>query len=391
MKKMKGLMLVALAASAVAAEAAEEKKWEVYGFAQADYVQDFKRVNPAWDDTLRPSKIPTQDGQFGSDGQAIISVRQSRFGVKGALPVNEHLINTKFEFDMFGVGPDEGQTTIRLRHAYGEYGKWLAGQTHSLFMDIDMFPNIIDYWGPNGMVFLRNPQIRYTFFKGPEEFAVGIEKPSNDIDPGKLRTIEPLGNNISNDEKLPDVSAYYKVTRNWGYLRVGGLLRSIGFETLNTPSNEPKGRQTGLGFNLTSNIKTTDKDILRLGLVYGKGIASYMNDGGTDLAPDGSIGNIHPRAIPLMGLQIWYDHSWSEKYTSSIGYSRTQVDNAGLQNGDAFHKAEYASVNFLSTPVKNVMVGGEVLYGNRQDKDGAYGDDLRTQISFRYNFSSLDF
>src|SRR5262249_51204581 len=69
---------------------------EIYGFAQADYVQDFKRVDPAWDDTLRPSRIPTSPGAFGSDGQAIISVRQSRFGAMGSFPVQEKTLKTKF-------------------------------------------------------------------------------------------------------------------------------------------------------------------------------------------------------------------------------------------------------------------------------------------------------
>jgi len=29
-------------------------------------------------------------------------------------------------------------------------------------MDIDVFPNTIDYWGPSGMVFYRNVQMRWT-------------------------------------------------------------------------------------------------------------------------------------------------------------------------------------------------------------------------------------
>ena len=33
-------------------------------------------------------------------------------------------------------------------------------------MDIDTFPNAIDYWGPNGMIFVRTPQIRYTYKTG---------------------------------------------------------------------------------------------------------------------------------------------------------------------------------------------------------------------------------
>ena len=35
---------------------------------------------------------------------------------------------------MFGVGPDAGQTTIRLRHAYGQWRQIGAGQTNSQFM-----------------------------------------------------------------------------------------------------------------------------------------------------------------------------------------------------------------------------------------------------------------
>ena len=102
-------------------------------------------------------------------------------------------LNFKFEFDLFGTGVDAGQTTFRLRHAYGEWGQILAGQTNSLFMDIDVFPNTIDYWGPSGMVFYRNVQIRWTPFKTDNShFSIAIERPGNDIDPGNLRLIEGL-------------------------------------------------------------------------------------------------------------------------------------------------------------------------------------------------------
>ena len=37
-------------------------------------------------------------------------------------------LRTTFEFEMFGTGVDEGQTTFRLRHAYGELGAFGAGQ-----------------------------------------------------------------------------------------------------------------------------------------------------------------------------------------------------------------------------------------------------------------------
>jgi hypothetical protein len=33
-----------------------------------------------------------------------------------------------------------------------------------------------------------------------------------------------------------------------------------------------------------------------------------------------------------------------------------------------------------------VMLGAEVLYGLREDNDGATGDDLRLQLSVQYRF-----
>ena len=41
----------------------------------------------------------------------------------------------KFEFDLYGVGVDAGQTTMRVRHAYMNWGPFLVGQTNTLFMD----------------------------------------------------------------------------------------------------------------------------------------------------------------------------------------------------------------------------------------------------------------
>src|SRR3954465_10142755 len=90
--------------AATGAARAEAPKFEIFGFAQADYIQDFKRVNPAWDATLRPSRIPTIDGQFGSDGQGIISVRQSRFGASATQEIGGKTLEIKFDFDLFGVG-----------------------------------------------------------------------------------------------------------------------------------------------------------------------------------------------------------------------------------------------------------------------------------------------
>src|SRR3974377_817693 len=105
-------------------QAAAKPSFTIYGAAQLDYMFDVHRVDPTWEDTLRPSKIPTTEGLFGSDGQSLFSVKQSKFGVQGDVPVGRALsdIDFKFEFDLFGVGANAGQTTFRLRHAYAQWG-----------------------------------------------------------------------------------------------------------------------------------------------------------------------------------------------------------------------------------------------------------------------------
>jgi len=367
--------------------------FNIYGFAMADYIYDIKRVDPAWDDTLRPSKIPTVDGLFGSDGQSTFSAKQSRLGVKGDIPVGGGFddITFKFEFDLFGVGVDADQTTIRLRHAYGEWGQFLAGQTNSVFMDGDVFPNVVDYWGPTGMVFLRNPQFRWTPIKDDHNsFAIAIEKPSNDIDVGTIREFDPeLGNNLENDQKYPDLTAHYNYQDNWGHVQLAAILRNVAYDTLNTHNNEPKGSELGWGVDLTGHVNVLERDKVLLGVVYGEGIASYMNDGGVDLAPQGAFpNNVHAQALPLLGISAYYDHYWSSRWSTSLGYSITKVDNANLQDANAFRSGEYASVNLLYTPVKNFMVGGEFLWGQRSDNGPASGDDLRFQLSAKYDFGA---
>jgi hypothetical protein len=398
----KGLLAAAVSAALLASAPAvaedSGRSFEIYGFAQADYIQDIGgRLDPDWDDAFRPSKI-CFDGACGEDGQASISVKQSRFGVKGTMPTGEGSspLTFKFEFDLFGTGADAGQTTFRLRHAYGEWGSILAGQTNSLFMDGDVFPNTIDYWGPSGMVFYRNVQIRWTPYKtDSSHFSIAIERPGNDIDSGNLRLIEGLEDvDVRNDEELPDLTAQYRFGGDWGHLQFGGILRKVGYELRSDPADEwTQGSETGWGINVGSVINVLEKDAIRLQVVYGEGIASYMNDGGMDLAPaanfdDATVTDLEAEAVQLTGVLAYYDHWWSNKWSSSIGYSYNEVDNTNFQDPGAFQKIDYASGNLLYYPGENLMIGGELMWGERTNNDGASEDDVRFQFTVKYNFGT---
>ena len=199
---------------------------EVYGLAMLDMGFQSSQNDPAWFDVIRPTKLPAFENEFGRDGHLYSGVRQSRLGVKAFVPTRLGELSTIFEFELFGVGADAGQTTIRLRHAYGELGQFGAGQTWSPFMDIDGFPNSIEYWGPSGMAFFRNVQVRWMPLKGDSRITLALERPGASGDQGDFADRIEL-QNISGHFPAPDFSAEGRWGGDWGYVELAGILRYL--------------------------------------------------------------------------------------------------------------------------------------------------------------------
>jgi len=385
---------LAAAIPAARAQATDDAKAKIslYGFAMLDMGIDFGQNDPDWFDVMRPTKLPAFNDQFGKDGNFYSGVRQSRLGVKSWVPTKLGELYTVFEFELFGTGVDAGQTTFRLRHAYGQLGHFGAGQTWSPFMDPDVFPNSIEYWGPNGMVFFRNVQVRWMPLMGDHALTFALERPGASGDQGSVAgRIELSG--IQARFPVPDVSAQYRWTAGWGHLQVAGIFREIKWDDLiaNTPGHayDLSGSELGWGFNVSTNVKF-NKNTLRASLVYGEGIENYMNDAPVDVGIETHIGsplNIDGKALPVLGLVAFYDCTWNDKWTSSFGYSRVDISNSDLQAADAFKTGQYALANALYTPIKDLMFGPELQWGKRENNsDGFSVDDLRVQFSVKYNF-----
>lgn len=372
------------AASGKGAADAGNARIELSGKVQLDVIQDFRRVDPAWNSTLRPSTIPVRcpgDPGCGKDGESVFSVRQSSLAIRGFVPTGAGELRTEFSMDLFGVGG--GNTQMRLLNAWAEIGPFGAGQYDSLFMNGETFPRTIDYWGPSGMVFVRNPQLRWNVpSRDGLSVAVSIEAPNSAIDTGKVADVDPaLG--VRGRSPWPDVVGRVGVQRDRVRLQAAGIVRTVAYETANTPGHAPSGTRTGWGLNVSGVANTVGRDRLVGQLVYGKGIASYMNDGGVDIAPNAAL---KAELVPSLGGFLYYDRHWSDRWSSSIGYSVHRQDTLGGQRPDAFRQGRYASVNLLWYPARNVLVGGELLWGRKVQLDGAQGDDVRLQVSSQFRF-----
>ena len=369
----------------------DKSRFELYGFAMTDVGYRGEGFDPDWFDVMRPTKLAAFENEFGTGGETYFSVRQTRFGVKSWVPTKLGEMYVIFEFDLFGVGNDAGQTTFRLRHAYGEIGQFGAGQTMSPFMDIDVFPNSLDYWGPSGMVFFRNIQVRWMPIKGDTRLTVALERPGASGDQGRFEDRIEL-DGIQGNFPLPDLSAEYRLGGDWGYFEVAGMLRYIEWDDTNDDEFDLSGDAVGWGINLSSNVKLGDADTLRLQVVYGEGVENYMNDSTVDIGIEPDPGNplapIKGVPLPVLGVVAFLDHSWGDGLSTSVGYSLSDIDNAPGQSPEAFSKGEYALVNLLHSPVPNMMYGAELQYGRRENfADGWSTDNFKIQFSFKYNFS----
>lgn len=394
-------LTIIIAAIAVNLQAQDKNWFQVYGFAMTDIGYDFKQIHPDWYDVVRPTKLPTYENEYGTDGNAYFSVRQTRFGVKSSTQTGLGELFTQFEWELFGTGVDAGQTTIRLRHAYGELGCIGVGQYWSPFMDIDVFPNTVEYWGPNGMAFFRNIQFRYMPIKGDTRLTFALERPGASADGGVYSEILQE-QNIDAQFPVPDFSAEYRSAHDWGYVELAGIVRYMKWKDQGADSIDLSGDAIGWGLNLSSNIKITQNDIARLSVLYGAGVQNYMNDATVDVGiettndPEKPVKGV---AIPLLGVVAFLEHNWSNKFATAIGYSMLSMDNTNGQSYGAFKMGNYAIGNLIYYPVENVMMVAELQYGNRdnfnnleagQEYPEEYlktSDILKLQFSFKYNFS----
>jgi DcaP outer membrane protein len=368
-----------------------KSSFEIYGFAMLDIGHDFKQIHPNWFDTMRVTKLPSVENQFGRDHSTFAGVRQSRLGIRSTNPTTLGALNTTFEFELFGTGVDEGQTTFRLRNAYGELGAFGAGQTWSPFMDPDVFPNSLEYWGPTGWVSFRNVQVRWMPIVGGHDVMLALERPGASGDAGVYSDRVEL-QNINPRFPLPDFSGAYKYSSSWGYARVAGMLRSIKWDDVLDDSFELSGDAVGWGLSLSSNLKPSSSDTVRLQFVFGEGIQNYMNDSPVDIGIANNFGNavtpVVGEPVPITGLVAFLDHTWNEKFSSAFGYSRQDNDNTDAQVPNAFKAGQYMLGNLLYYPAPNAMVGAELQWGRRENfSDGFQSDGLKLQVSFKYNFS----
>ncbi|MDZ7614080.1 MAG: DcaP family trimeric outer membrane transporter [Flavobacteriaceae bacterium] len=388
----KNLILLTVVLFAYSLWSQEEKKYlfVMYGQVMTDVGYNTGQVNPDFFDVMRPTQLPSFENEYGLDGNFAFSVRQSRMGFRSYFDTKFGQLETRFEFDLFGVGSNVGQTAFHMLYAYVELGMVGAGHHWSLFSDVDGFPNTLEYWGPSGLSLCKNVQIRFMPLKGETRLSFALENPGGSRDEG-IYTDRIELDDVKARFRLPDFTAECRVTKDWGYVELAGVIRRIQWEDLGNDQYDLTGSATGWGVNLSTNLIFGEKNIFRGQAVHGEGIQNLMNDATTDIGIQNNFDNpvspVKGVALPITGFSAYLDRKWNDDFTSSIGYSTVIIENSDAQAPSAYHKGHYASVNLLYYPIKNVTAGMELIWIDRENNEDGWTDSsTKIQISLRYSF-----
>lgn len=299
----------------------------------------------------------------------------------------------------FIEGDFEGQNeSFRLRHAFGQYNYLLAGKTWSTFANVNALPEEVDFEGVNGVVLRRQPQLRiFPGFGKDFSFVFSIEEPNTDISNG----IGTKGNwdLVAAMDGLP-----LGELGDWNY-RVSAILRDLRGQYVTDGQgdpDEPIGESSTTGWGITTSGQKSfdgwgEGDFVQWQLTYGEGIGRYLNDlstvGGGDAVfdPKGKL-----RALPILAGFVSYRHHWASMpwfmdnwpgiWRSNFIFSWIDVDNYEFQDDNDYYQTWRTSANLLYFPTQNLRLGGELLWGQRRNKDGSSGSAAQLQLSARYNF-----
>lgn len=349
-------------------------------------------------DSFAASSIAVDDSPADSeDGQFRAHAKQSRLWFKTTTSTSRGDLKTHIEGDFLGAGGNEtfsNSTTFRLRHAYGQLGGLLVGQTWTNFMSLHSYPDTVDFFGPAGMPFVRQAQVRYTFnASGKLAVAVSVENPElsarNDLGDklsseggGDLVTVGADGN--AGRDTLPDFVVAAKYSSDAVTVKVSGLLRQLQLEEATNLATLTAAGESELGWGVHGSLSAPlGNDLIMLNATYGEGIGRYLINGGSnDLFVDTAAGTVEAPA--MLGVAGAYQHAWNDKTNSTLAVGFAN-------NSDTFAATDIetlitAHLNLWYAPVDNARFGIEAIYGTMEQAGGLEGDAVRIHFGAQYSF-----
>jgi hypothetical protein len=342
------------------------------GYVKASVVNSLDPL--AITDRFIVGSIPVDDIDDTVEAESSVTASQSRLNFDLREPTKVGLLRAFIEGDFEGDGD-----TFRLRHAFGQWNRILAGKTWSAFVDAQATPEEVDFEGLNGRINVRQAQVRVMPHIGRQfEFQLSLEDPDPQIENG------------SGVSRVPDLIASARFQPHEAlHVKVGAMVRQIRGQWENDPGNTEK--DTAWGLTLSGKFDTPifdERDSVLFQFNGGNGIGRYVND-------LSSVGSFDGRFDPVTGELDMIDvlagyvsaqHWWGQTLRSNFTLGFVDVDYSGSNEPDDYKRTVRVSTNVFWSPTPRIDLGGELLWGKRENQDGNDGTASQVQVAAKYRF-----
>jgi hypothetical protein len=293
-------------------------------------------------------------------------------------------VKVVYKNNFFGF--DGPEMDYNLQYMYGELEaknySLLVGYYLSGFTDVSVFPNTLDYEGPNSFTFKYSPQVRYTptIFRsgdGKLTLPMTLEEPKADI---------AILGDYQTYSHVPDITIGLRWEDPDWHLQWSNLFRDLSVQSAN---DDRTATTSAYATQLTFAAGVFGDDSIQAWGSWGKGYANFLQDV-SGLGLDAAFNtNLDLEAIRADGYGFGYTHSWKETMSSSASYGLIKIkpDDDMLIDPTLPEKTQYFSLNWAWQFSERAMFGVEYLWGQNNDLTGASGDAQRIQATMRYDLN----
>jgi hypothetical protein len=389
----------------------------VYGFAELNYVHDFGGDNSDIDYSTFAPYIPLDgSAERNRTNRDYLTARTSRIGIDAGTPTKYGVLGVKLEGD-FNNEPRTGNSALygtpgnvvtqqstnsynfRMRHIFGQFGGLLIGQTWSTFQDVDNFPETVDFNGPIGQTFIRQPQIRYTYGTPTwGNFTVALENSSSYV----LDSTGSATATASSLSRMPDIVLRWDRGFEWGAASV----RAVTHELRVDDGAAVNASKRGYGGAASASVKARGDDLFFANVTGGYGIGRYLNyiegaiydPNANEVLVESAIGVVagyqfKPTGWVRVNASYGMTKNFDNAYTTYAHNTLRPDDGSGspligtrLDTGrfGINRWVHQAHVGPIFTPFKGVDLGIEAIWLKRVTVGGEQGDAIRYNFSAKY-------
>ena len=361
------VMGVASQASALTLNVGDDTEASLYGYARLNmsYDLDGNRAVSTRAGTFASSANEDVEGHFGAD------VQQSRLGVKVK---HASGVAITVEGDLRGSG--NGAGSLRMRHAYGEYNGFMAGRNWSNYTSFVGNTPTLDFDSLAGTAGSqdRTEQVRYT--TGALSFS--LEDPSSQ---------GVLGAGGNTRTSAPALTARIQDSADSLSYAAAALVSQV---TADDGTND----DSAMGFAVFGAAKFALSDMISIqgAANYTDGANGYLwRSGSNYFGPSAYVDGNSVETIEGYGFSIGTSVALGGGRSINLGYGTTMLDlddaiAAGATTNADAESNQNAFLNYMWSPVSNVMFGVEYGYFDQETVAGDSTDANRVLFAAQYSF-----